>query len=134
MKNKKNSGHNEEIIHVKFGYSELLTSKRNILSLQMSLLQVLKTIKRYHVLRSEELSRKMIFDVKLKQFNKNMKSLSTTLPKLKIPEILRKDKEIKEKGDTPKMQIVKDLPKRTYDQSLESQIDEIQNRLHEMQK
>ena len=117
---------NENLIHVKFGYDETLQSKRDILSLEMNLLRALKTIKKYHLLRSEELKTKLSLQRKIKEVITNMKTLQTTLPKLKIPEILKKDHEENEKLDK--------IEEKEYDESLESQLQKIQDELNNLQR
>jgi len=113
---------NENLIHVKLEYGEALQSKRDVLSSEMSLLRIAKTIKNYHILRTEELKTKSKLHRRLKEIITNVKKMQTTLPKLKIPEILKKDREIEE----PKKVQVK---KKQYDDSLESQLQEIQDKL-----
>ena len=116
---------NENLIHVKFGYKETLQSKRDTLSLEMNLLRTLKTIKKYHFFRSEELKTKLKLHRKIKEVITNIKKLQTTLPKLKIPEILKKDYEDNEKLDK--------VEEEKYDESLESQLQKIQDELNNLQ-
>lgn len=129
MASSKNKNSNEELIHVKFDYDELLQSKKNLLSLEMSLLKILRTVKIYHKLRNEELTRKINLQKQMENFNKEIKELKTELPKLKIPKILKKD-------HTNKVQpqkIDKSNIKTSYDSSLESQLQEIQDELKKLQ-
>ena len=116
---------NENLIHVKFGHYETLQSKRDILSLEMNLLKALRTIKKYHLLRSEELKTKLNLQKKIKEVVANMRKLQTTLPKLKIPEILKKDDEKVEKLDK--------IEEKVYYESLESQLQKIQDELNNLQ-
>jgi hypothetical protein len=113
---------NENLIHVKLEYDEALQSKREVLSSEMNLLRIAKTIKNYHILRSNELKRKLKLYRKIREIITSIKNIQITLPELKIPEILKKDKEIEE----PKKVQVKE---RQYDDSLESQLQEIQDKL-----
>jgi len=80
---------NENLIHVKFEYEEACQSKKDILSLEMNLLKILRAIKKYHPLRSEELKTKSKLHRKIKEVITNIGKLQTILPRLKIPEILR---------------------------------------------
>ena len=121
---KKNTRKKEELIHVKFEYDELMQSKRDILSLEMGLLQILKILKRYHTFRVRELNKKIELHKKIKDMNKSMRNLQITLPTLKIPEILKKDEEKSEFK----------VEETSSDQNLESQLQEIQNRLKDMQR
>lgn len=113
---------NENLIHVKLEYEEALQSKRDVLSSEMNLLRIAKTIKNYHLLRTEELKIKSKLYRRIKEVIANIKKMQITLPTLKIPEILKKDKEVEE----PKKVQVKE---KQYDDSLESQLQEIQEKL-----
>ncbi len=113
---------NENLIHVRLEYSEALQSKREVLSSEMNLLRIVKTIKNYHILRTEELNIKTKLHRKIKEIITNIKKMQITLPILKIPEILKKDKKIEE----PEKVQVKE---KQYDDSLESQLQEIQEKL-----
>jgi len=121
---------NENLIHVKFEHEEARQAKRDVLSLEMNLLQNLRAIKKYAPLRLEELNTKLKIQKKLRRIILNIKKLQTTLPKLKIPEIL-KDPIIEDKTpNKPKMQEPK---KEKYSDNLESQLKEIQDRLNQLQ-
>ena len=45
---------NENLIHVRFGYKEAFQAKRDILSSEMALLKIAKTIQGYGFYRSQE--------------------------------------------------------------------------------
>ena len=122
---------NENLIHVKFGHEEARQSQKGVLSLEMDLLKTLKVIKKYHPLRSEELKTKLKLHRKIKEVITNMGRLQTTLPKLKIPEILKREHEEDKKLHEPK---IKEIKKEKYDEGLESQLQEIQDRLNKLQK
>lgn len=118
----------DELIHVKFEHNELLQSKRDLLSLEMSLLKIIGMLKRYHFLRQEELNKKSALHKRIKETNLKIKNLQTVLPKLHVPEILQ-DKKIKEDAHKELIEI-----KRTgRDEGLDSQLEEIQNKLRELQ-
>lgn len=127
----KKKTNNEELIHVKFDYDELMQSKKEFLSLEMSLLKILRTLKTFHALRDEELKRKITLQEQMKNFDKSMKNLKTELPKLKIPKILKHEypeTEIKhEKLDRKKIHT------QSHDSSLESELREIQEELRKLQ-
>lgn len=121
----------DNLIHVKFGYEEAFQSKKDILYLEMDLLKISKTIKNYHILRSDELELKLKFHKKIKEVNTNLRRLQTILPKLKIPEILKKDKDMEE---TSKLEEVTQKPKKSQeDETLEFQLQEIQKKLDSLQ-
>lgn len=117
-----------ELIHIKFEHSEMLQSKRDILSLQMELLKLLKTVKKYHFLKMAEMKRKEALYKTVKQTNNKLKSLQAHLPKPKIPSLLKRPHHEKTTMPTKKTHSV------PSDQNLEMQLEEIQNRLQELQK
>jgi len=118
---------NENLIHVKLEYGEALQSKRDVLSSEMNLLRIAKTIKNYHILRAEELKTKSKLHRRLRETITNVKKAQITLPKLKNLEILKKGEEIKE----PKKVQVKE---KKYDDYLESELQEIQEKLKSIGK
>ena len=118
---------NENLIHVKLEYEEALQSKKNILSSEMNLLRIARMIKKYRLLRSEELKIKLKLHRKIKETLTNIRKTQLTLPKLEIPEILKKDKEIEEPAKPP-------IKENQYDKSLESQLQEIQDKLNSIQQ
>lgn len=117
-----------ELIHVKLEYNEVLQSKKDILSLQMDLIKAITTIKKYHFLRTMEMQKKEDLYAQIKQLNIKHKKLQTILPKLKLPKILQKHQEIEQ---VIKKDEIISLPS---DQNLERQLQEIQNRLQQLQK
>ncbi len=109
----------KNLIHVRLGYEEVLQSKRSMLFLEMNLLNMIKTIRKYYSLRDSELKMKSLLGKKIKSFSSKMNALQKVLPKSearKTLEIREEKKEIKEK-------------KVSYDESLESQLREIQGKL-----
>ncbi|MBU4070370.1 MAG: hypothetical protein KJ646_05280 [Nanoarchaeota archaeon] len=108
----------QNLIHVRIEPEEALDSKKEILSSQMSLLMILKRIKKYKSLRTEELKTKENLHKKIKEINAEIGKLQSVLPKLKIPELLHKEKEV-----------AKVNKKIIADDDLEFQLQEIQNKL-----
>lgn len=127
---KKNTIKKEELIHIKLEYNELLQSKKDILFLEILLLKTTKILKRYHASRLEELKKKAELYQKIKELNKSIAAIQKVLPKLQVPEILRRE-EINDQEMDLKM---KDIKYKSRDQSLEAQLQEVQNRLNEMQR
>lgn len=114
----------QSLIHVKLEYNEALQSKREILSSEMNLLRIAKLIKKYRILRTEELKIKTKLHRTLKEITTNLKKMQTSLPKLEIPEILKKDREIEETiSEEPK------IKEEQYDEGIESQLQEIKDKL-----
>ena len=118
---------NENLIHIKLEYEEALQSKKDILYSQMNLLKISKTLKNYSDLRIEELGIKLKLHRKIKELNTSVKKLQTTLPTLKIPEILKKEEIIKEVSKVEKEE-------KPYDDDLEYQLQEIQDKLGELER
>jgi len=120
----------ENLIHLKLEYKEALQLKKDILSTEMSILKITKIIRSYGYFRLEELKLKMILHKKIREVKINIGKLQKILPKLKVPEILRRKKEI----ETVKVIKLEKRKKAYNDDSLEEQLQEIQNKLKELQK
>ena len=116
----------ENLIHVKLNHRELILSKREILQTEMNLLKILQTIKRYKKLRLEELETKLEIQKKHRAIKREISSIETDFPKIKIPKILKeKHKEIEPK---PKSKKTKTQP-RKYNDEIEQELQEIQKKL-----
>lgn len=87
----------QSIVHIKVDYDEALQSKRDILSSERDFLRIIKRIKRYKLLRGEELNNRIKIQNKLKELNSNITKLNQTLPKVKLPNILKKKEEAKKR-------------------------------------
>lgn len=118
----------ESVIHVKLNNTEAVMAKRDILISQMNLLRVAKIIKGYNFYRLKELELKIRLYRKMKEVKTNITKLQKVLPTLKVPEILKKEK-AEEKEDKYKAA----KTKKTYDRSIEEQLQEIQRRLNNLQ-
>ena len=57
----------QTLIHVGFQYEEAVTAKRDLLSLEMTLLEAVKAVTNYHSLRSEELKLKLKLYLRTKE-------------------------------------------------------------------
>lgn len=124
---KKNQVKDENIFHVKLTPNEAVRSRKDVLSTQMDLLKIVMIIKGYHALRMEELDRKKELVNKLKGLNAHFRKLEQTLPKIKIPKILLKEERYHEVKET-----VKEIKAPKYSEDLETQIQDIQNKLKAM--
>ncbi|MCK4647798.1 hypothetical protein KAT24_02625 [Candidatus Pacearchaeota archaeon] len=113
----------ESLVYVKLEYDEALQSKKDILSSQVNLLKIIKVIRHYRVLRLEELKEKAKMYRKIKELIANIKKIKTNFPKIKIPQLKKSDeeKEFKEK--------IKETQESDHDDILETQLQEIQNKL-----
>ena len=122
---KKNNSNKEELVHVKLEPRELIQAKRDMLSIERDLLNLVKLVKRYHTFRTEELKQKAELQKRIKDLNMNLKLLQKTLPILHIPEILKKDHDHKENGGFGVDHVVSS----PSDTNIENQLKDIQNRL-----
>ena len=116
----------ENLIHIKLGYGEALQTKRDILSSQIGLLRIAKTIRGYGFYRSNELELKLILYKKIKELKMNLGKLQKTLPKPKIPDILKKEGQEKTEPKSKKI--------KSPERNIEEQLQEIQKRLNELQR
>jgi hypothetical protein len=114
----------ENLIHIKLEYDESLETKKNILNTEKDLINLLRTIKHYHTLRSEELRKRLSIQKKIKELKLNITKLEQVLPKIRIPEILKK-----ETTDVIKEPVPKKIKKEDYDKNIEEQLREIQEKL-----
>jgi hypothetical protein len=116
----------EQIIHIKLEYDEALELKRQTLNSETTLLQLRGSIQRYHKLRSLELKQKSKLQRDLKEVITGINKLHVELPQIRIPRIL-------ENGVTEKhFEILKQEKSKKYDNSIESQLKEIQSKLNSM--
>ena len=119
---------NEVLIHVGFQYNEAVRAKRDLLSLEMSLLEAVKAVANYHSLRSEELKLKLKLYLRTKEYLNLLKNLKKLLPKYKLPKIL---KEIEEDGfDVEKLKEDQEI---RYGSDVDSQLEKIQDKLKALQ-
>jgi hypothetical protein len=115
----------QSLLHVKIDYDVALQSKKNLLSSERDFIRLIKTIKRYNLLRKEDLNTKLKLQNKMKELKMNLEKLNTTLPKIKIPNILKKDNLHEEKSLK--------IKKSETPQNLENQLQEIQERLRKLE-
>lgn len=126
MNQKDNQIKNENLIYVKLDYQEAIQSKKDVLLSEMGILKISKIIKRHHFFRLKESNLKLKLSKRIKEINMNIRKLQANLPKIKIPEILKKDSE--EIGNIEKTKEIQ------YDKSLELQLQQIQDKLNSLQR
>lgn len=114
----------ENLIHIKLEYEEAIDSKKDILSSEANLLRIIRALKQYQGLRMNELKLKTGLYQKAREFRISIGQLQQTLPKLKIPSILKKHEEIKDEKPM--------IKKSKEDGDLEVQLREIQERLRQI--
>lgn len=117
----------ETLIHVKLEYAEAVRAKRDILSFESDLLRVLRRVRSYHKLRSEELRIRLKMYRRIKELKSNVGRLQQTLPKIKIPSLLSKGRE--EIVEYSKPKVIKNNPS----DDLDKQLEEIQERLRKLE-
>ncbi|MAH03757.1 hypothetical protein CMI39_03145 [Candidatus Pacearchaeota archaeon] len=128
MKLKKNKIKGENIVHIRIGYDEALQSKKDILLSEMSLLKVIKIMKKYHLSRMNELKLKLKLYKKIRGINIQIKKLQNVLPKTEISQVLKEEKSFK-KIRNQKVFVNKE---RKQDNRIESQLKDIQSKLNSL--
>ena len=116
----------ENPVYVRLDYSEAIKAKREILSLQMSLLKIIKIIRNYRALRLEELRAKARAYRRIKDLGLSIKKIKTEFPKIRVPQLKRKEEKdfIKER-----IQAAKKPSEMEMDNGLETQLKDIQEKL-----
>jgi hypothetical protein len=117
-----------QIIHVGFQYGEAVNAKRDLLALEMSLLEATRAITNYHSLRSEELNLRIKLATRITEYMNLLKRLKKLLPKYKLPKIL-KDIEDNEED----VQKIIEEGEIKYGSDLDSQLEKIQDKLRALQ-
>lgn len=119
---------NEDLIHLKFEYEEALQSKKYILYSEKNLMMIAKKINNYLFLREEELKLKIKLHRKIKEMLTVIRKLQKMNPQIEVPKIIKKEShETKEK--------IEIKPKRKKDSNhIESQLQEIQEKLNSLQR
>lgn len=107
-------------VYIRFGYDEAIESKKEVLSSEMSLLNIMKIMRRYNSLRNEELKMKTQMYKMVKDLNIAVRKTRTAFPFLKIPQKAKRE-EVVNKEVT--------IPKEHFDADLEAQLKDIQERL-----
>ena len=118
----------EHLLHVKLDYQEAVQGKKDVLGVEVNLLRLIRTMKRYHALRVEELKLEANAYKKISEMNLGIKKELTILPTIKLPKILKKQ-EVEEKPEKK----IKKIEKEKYDDDIETQLREIQNSLRELE-
>jgi len=109
-------------IHIRLEYEEALEAKRDILSSEMELIRIVKIMKRYELLRNEELRAKIKLKRKALEFNMDIRKLQRALPEMQIPESIKRI----ERENIP-------VKKERYERDLELELREIQDKLNSLQ-
>lgn len=112
-------------IHVRLEYHEALSSKRDILSTEMNLINISQSMRRYKNLRIQELKIKLRIHRKIKEILTEINKLHKILPEIRVPQFLIETSE-------KTLQSIEIGPTKTND--LESQLRDIQEKLRTLQR
>ncbi len=119
----------KSVVHIMVNYEDALSTKKSILSTEANLIKVIKRIKRYEILRREELNNRLRIQNKIKELKTSTAKINDAFPKVKLPEILKR-------VDTPKKEEIKEekqskvpAKKKNEEDDLETQLKEIQEKL-----
>lgn len=107
---------NQNLIHVRLEADEALDAKKNLLSSEENLLEAIKSMKKYFMLRKEELRLKIKFSKNIKEISSSVKKIENSFPEMGKSPAPKKPVRLKEK-ETVK------------DKSLEAELNEIRDRL-----
>ena len=121
----------ENFIHLKFEHSEAVNSKRDLLTSEIELLNIIKSFEKFMALRALELKLKSKFFRESKKIEAEVKHLEKSLPDVEIPRVLKSNapKKISEMRRT---EISEPTLKTTRNDTLESQLADIQRKLREL--
>jgi hypothetical protein len=121
MKNKKSVKKKklkkDDSIYVQIDYGDAVNSKKNLLSYQIELINMIKSMKKYSLLRENEKLLKSSLQNLLKATNENIKKMEGKLPK--VEELKQPQKEPDKKE--PVMEY--------YEPDLDSQLNQIKKKL-----
>ncbi|MCR4327874.1 MAG: hypothetical protein NUV46_04830 [Nanoarchaeota archaeon] len=125
---KKNSQIKGTPVHIKLDSYEAIEGKKDLLSSEISLLKISRSLSNYKRLRSDELSKKQLIRKKFSEVKKDLTKIQNLLPILKLPKILQKSESPSEEEDEElKLEI---SPIKSYD--IENQLREIQKKLERL--
>ena len=114
---------NPGVIHVKFEPDESLIAKKELLELQISILNILKVLRNYSQIRKEELKTKIKLNQKIGEVLANLVKIKEELPKSQLPETMKRKTEIQEKVEENKV----------YSKDLEQELQRIKEKLRELE-
>ncbi len=115
----------ESPVYLKLRYDESVESKKELLSSELSLLKMMKIIKRYNDLKLEEIEMKAQMYKAIRELDASVKKTKSVFPFLKIPERAKREELVK--IETP-------IKRETFDDDIESQLRNIQEKLKSIGK
>ncbi len=119
----------ENFIHLKFEHEEAIASKRDLLTSEMDLLNIIKSFERFMALREMELKLKAKFFREAKKLETEIKRLEKSLPDVEVPKALKSNTP-KKFSESRRSEISEIKTAKSDD--LESQLMEIQRKLREL--
>src|SRR3990167_3066340 len=108
----------ENQIHIKFENAEAVLSKQDVLFSEMALLKIAQKIKGYNFYRLKEFELKLILYKKIKELQMSFGRLQKSLPRPRVPDILKKFFKEEEEYKATKI--------KSIDRSIEEQLQEIE--------
>ncbi len=132
---KKKSKKSSETIYLKFDYDEAINSKKESLFLQVSLVKIMRIMRKYKKLRKEELKLKIQLYNNLKKLKASINRINRSFPKVKTPSFLEEDEEsekTKEKKSKGKKQTTKKERTPEISSDLERELEKIHGKIQEL--
>lgn len=105
-----------ETLHVKYEFDEALASKKDTLNTEINLIDIVKKIQAYKILRKKELDKKEDIRKKINELATKINSTRKSLPKANIPKV--DEQEIEENVEEIKKNV-----------SLEEELEDIKKKL-----
>ena len=112
-------------IHVRFEREEAIQSKKDILSAEINLINLIKVIKRYQIYRMEELKLKTKLKRDMNYAAQNIKRIEELMPEVKRLNIIKRHEDLL----TEKVR----TKENKYSNELESQLKDIQRKLNSLE-
>ncbi len=123
----------QSVVHIMVDYEDAISTKRNLLSSEVNFLRIIQRIKRYKLLRGEELNNRIRIQNKMRDLKLDINKMNNLFPKVKLPEILKKKEEEENqkilKKEEKVVEKVKDKKEKHEEDSIETQLREIQEKL-----
>lgn len=104
--------------YIKLDYEEALSTKKQLLSLELNLLQTEKRVRNYKLLRKKELAMKNFLKKSLREVRMKISSEESTLPREEEPVRIR---------------VIKSGIEKRKQQDIQRQLEEIQEKLERLQ-
>ncbi len=117
----------ENFIHLKFEHTEAVNSRRDLLTSEIDLINIIKSFESFMALRALELKLKEKFFRESKKIEAGIKRLEKSLPDVEVPRMLKQSVHKK------KEHLEEDFGfKETKNNDLESQLMDIQRKLRQL--